>query len=325
MIKVLEDYKNWATFTKNLSPKTIYGNINELKYIFKNLSFRPSLTETLSFLTKLLQQGKSPYHIKRIRSALYSYCEYLISKNKIEKNWAKEIPVPKIIPRIPEILSVEEIEKIINFPIRKGKHGESDRFWNLFFELLAKTGMRLGELRNLLVSDLNLTEQIITIRMTKIKEPRIIPIPPDMIEKLKRWIGNKKPNDYLFPGRSSPICEGACQEELRERAITLGINKRVHPHIFRHSFITELLRQDVSISKVQRIVGHRNLKTTMIYTHLLIDDLKWAMFKHPLIKKNISPQIAKKEIENFLIGFKGFSSSYKLECGDDFLKFVIKF
>lgn len=195
----------------------------------------------------------------------------------------------KLDPFFPNLLTVEEIKALINCPRNYDRwHNYLDRrYYDFFFELVACTGMRRGEAICLNVGDLDFEEMVIRVRQAKFNKPRLVPLPVDLGIRLQEWLEDRKakPEEPLFKsfhkdGRR--VEAHTFINELKIRAKILGIKKRVHLHLLRHCFITELIKAEAPALKVARIVGHASLNTTLKYTHLVVDDLKGVIESHPL-------------------------------------------
>jgi len=171
--------------------------------------------------------------------------------------------------------------------------------------LLAKTGMRVGELCNLRIEDLGLKNKHLKIRESKTRQQRLIPLPPELVKPISQLVAKRLPDDYVFISvtRHSKLPTQLINQELTTRAKQAGITKRVYPHLLRHSFITELLRQDISVLKIQRLVGHQDIRSIMDYCGLLFEDLKESLYRHPLIRKHRNPyeilDAIKKDIKSY--------------------------
>jgi len=210
----------------------------------------------------------------------------------IKENWGKSIPIPKRDKNVPTILTSAEIELLLNCSLsRTYGHSPNPELSKMVFDtilsILAKTGSRLGEVLGMKIKDINLTEDIWTLNETKTRTGRLIPIPPDLNANLRTIIGDRKPDDNIFlnPINGKPIRHHQLENNFRLRLKKCGITKPAIVHTLRHSFITELLRQDVSVLKVAMIVGHDNIKTTQDYARLLTEDLRMAMMRLPLNAK----------------------------------------
>jgi integrase/recombinase XerD len=150
--------------------------------------------------------------------------------------------------------------------------------------------MRRGEAISIDVGDMNFEEMVIRVRLAKFNKPRLVPLPIDLGIRLQDWVENKrkaKPEEPLFKSFHKDARRAQASTfifELKTRARILGIKKRVHLHLLRHCFITELIKAEAPALKVARIVGHTSINTTLRYTHLVVDDLKGVIENHPLNK-----------------------------------------
>ena len=331
--KLINDYTDYIRYDRDLSAQTVKVRKQWLSKFFRDLTGREFVFENIRDVIRTYKQSTlSPNYIHVLITSLNSFILFLIAE--------KHLPVEDITSQLNALrpkkklvlyqtLSLEEIEKVISPPDREPRHNfpdapnlypkyvEVDEMWSLFFEFMAKTGARVGGIINLNLGDLNFALEEFLIRETKTDEQRIVPIPPDMGGKILQWIKTQRkgapPTAPLFVSmhfrRTSPnrrVGETMVNKALRERAKRAGlhVDRRFHAHAFRHSFVTALLREDVAISKVQRIVGHRKVDTTMIYTHMITDDLREAMLKHPLIRKSRDPKAIMRQVKDELKSFK---------------------
>ncbi len=328
-----QDYIEFIKYDRDLSEQTVKVRRQWLSKFFSDLGEGDFSFENIRDQIRSYKKSNlSPNYINVLITTLNSFIRFLIAEQHLPlKDITSRLnalrPKKKIV--LYQTLSLEEIEKVINPPARKPtnncpdvphlypKYVEVDEMWSIFFEFLAKTGCRVGEVLNLNLGDLNFGSEEFIIRETKTDEQRIVPIPPDMVIKLKSWVNAHRkgapPTAPLFVSmhfrRTSPnrrVGGTMVNKALRERARRAGlhVDRRFHAHAFRHSFITELLRVDVAISKVQRIVGHRKVDTTMIYTHMVTDDLRDAMLKHPLIRKSQDPKMIMKNVKEEIKSFQ---------------------
>jgi len=329
----LKEYLDFIKYDRDLSDHSVKVRRQWLSKCFSDLSGQALTYENIRSQLRIYKKsGLSPNYIQVLITALNSYIRFLIAEEHlpikdITSNLNALRPRKKIV--LYQTLSIEEIEKVINPPDRKPRHNcpdvphlypkynEVDEMWSIFLEFMAKTGCRVGEVVGLNVGDLNFGAEEFIIRETKTDEQRIVPIPPDMISRLDQWVktyrGGVPQTAPLFVSmhfrRTQPnrrIGASMVNKAIRERAKRAGlhVDRRYHAHSFRHSFVTELLREDVAISKVQRIVGHRKVDTTMIYTHMITDDLRDAMLKHPLIRKSQDPRDIIRQVKEEIKSFK---------------------
>ena len=175
---------------------------------------------------------------------------------------------PKREKRIPEVLSKDEIRNLLdNIDNTKTK---------LMLSMIYACGFRVSELVNLKVSDLDFTQNIGHVRMGKGRKDRVFNIPQQLkklIEKqVQQQIEAKQP--YLFSSTNEKMSERNLQKLLKKAAQKAGIKKDIHPHTLRHSFATHLLENNIDIRKIQELLGHADLSTTQIYTHVSTEELK---------------------------------------------------
>ncbi|MBS3072583.1 tyrosine-type recombinase/integrase [Candidatus Pacearchaeota archaeon] len=175
---------------------------------------------------------------------------------------------PKREKKIPSVLTKEEVRKIFDACETKKSR--------LMLSLLYATGMRVSEITNLKVGDLQFEEKAGYIKQAKGKKDRIFNIPNSLEEELKSYISDsKKQNgDFVFSGLNGKLTERNIQKIVQRLSKKTGIKKQVHPHTLRHSFATHLLEQGVDIRKIQELLGHADLSTTQIYTHISREELK---------------------------------------------------
>jgi site-specific recombinase XerD len=291
----LKDFKMYLSLDRDCRPHTILQHECNLQLIFrflqsKKLSYNPlAIREFLSHYKESRDAGTIHGYIFTIRVL----CEYLVKHNIISNNWGKEIKLPRRMRKLPEILSVEEIEAIFNAPV-KYKKPEHRQLWDTLFQFLARTGCRIGEALGSSVSTLDLKKGTWKILESKTRQQRLIPLDPEMVKMLEKLIIGKQPDDPIFSSQRIDIKGGFLHQtsvrgELKRRVIATGITKHVSPHTFRHSFITELMRQDISILKIAMLCGHEEIETTQRYAKLVMEDLRSSIVKHPIIAKTRNP------------------------------------
>jgi len=179
------------------------------------------------------------------------------------KNWAiKKIPYAKRPKQQPVILSMEEVCTFIK------------SFTNLKHRMLVMityaTGMRVSEVVNLRVCDIDSKRMMIRIEQGKGKKDRYVPLSPTLLMWLRLYYKTARPTYYLFPGRvpGMPLTRASVHKAMAHRRRTLGISKAVNPRMLRHSFATHLLESGANIRIIQALLGHRSLNTTAIYTNV---------------------------------------------------------
>ena len=181
---------------------------------------------------------------------------------------------PKREKKLPEVLTKEEVRKLIS--------SCNNRKSRLMISLLYAAGLRVSELINLKINNLNFGEKIGYIRRAKGRKDRIFNIPSFIFSDLKKQVKKQKEKkqEYLFTGPKGKLTSRNIQKIVKNTAKKAGINKDVHCHTLRHSFATHLLEDGIDIRKIQELLGHANLSTTQIYTHISREELK--KIKSPL-------------------------------------------
>jgi integrase/recombinase XerD len=187
--------------------------------------------------------------------------------NILKKDITLNIKRPKKEKKIPLVLSKEEIKKLLSsFSNQKSK---------LIASLIYAVGLRVSELVNLKITDLNFGEKVGFVRQAKGKKDRPFNIPEFLIEDLKLYAEQQKKEkqEFLFSGRKGKLSTRNIQKIISTTSKRCGLEK-VHPHTLRHSFATHLLENDIDIRKIQELLGHADLSTTQIYTHVSTEELK---------------------------------------------------
>jgi integrase/recombinase XerD len=187
----------------------------------------------------------------------------------LKRPWlVEDMPVPKRPFRLPEILSQEEVERLIQYA-----GSPLHRIWLL---TLYATGIRRDELVQLQIGDIDSDRMLIRIRQGKGKKDRNVMLSPRLLQELRDYwrSANPKPKTYLFPGKGShpnvdlPITSKSVWDAVQQAATRAGIDKHVHPHTLRHSFATHLLESGADLRTIQLLLGHADLKTTSRYLHM---------------------------------------------------------
>ena len=218
-----------------------------------------------NFMAEKLSHG-SPKSLILIKAALKFYYDEVLKKNIVN------MKTPKTARSLPTVMTREEVRRLINV-VENKKH-------KLIISLLYSSGMRLSELINLKVGDLELVENMGWVRSGKGSKDRMFLLSEKIVPDLKNHLRSMKNEDYVFQGWDGRMSARAVQKIVSGAAKKAGIEKNVHVHTLRHSFATHLLESGEDIRKIQELLGHSNLNTTQLYTHLTTDQLKKV--KNPL-------------------------------------------
>lgn len=209
--------------------------------------------------------GLSPRSLQRRLSACRGFYEWLLRQGVVAANPATGVRGPKAPRKLPQVLDPDEAKVLVEVPT-DAPLGLRDR---AVLELFYSSGLRLSELCALRWHDLDLDDGLVTV-MGKGSRQRSVPIGSHARHALTEWRRSTGAagTDPVFPGRNGPITPRAVQLRLRKLAQQQGLYKRVHPHLLRHSFASHILESSGDLRGVQELLGHADIATTQIYTHL---------------------------------------------------------
>lgn len=288
---LIRKYTQYLKLEKSLSLNTLDAYLTDLNKLLSFLTLENidilnvTLNNLEQFAAGLHDIGIHPRSQARILSGVKSFFHFLVMYDYINNDPSELIEGPKIGFKIPEILTVEEIDKIIDSIDLSMDEGQRNR---AILETLYSCGLRVSELVNLKISNLYLDEEFIKVEGKGSKE-RLVPISPRAIREINLYfIDRNKINikkdyeDYVFISRRrgkalSRIMIFHIVKELAEKA---GITKNISPHTFRHSFATHLLEGGANLRAIQCMLGHESIATTEIYTHIDRNMLRSEILEH---------------------------------------------
>ncbi len=276
----LDKYIRHLALEKALSDNTLFAYQNDLlRYIYyleeKKIDRVEKITPLLlqNFISQLYDVGLSSSSMARNFSAIRGFHQYLVMNNLAETDPSELLETPRLKRKLPTVLSVEEIISIIEQPDIDTALGIRDR---AMLETLYGGGLRISELLNLKLNELYLDEAILRIHGKGSKE-RIVPIGQEAIYRLKIYLGRIRPvlasgvssKNVVFLNRNGrPLTRMGFWKILRKYVVQSNVNQDVHPHTFRHCFATHLLENGADLRAVQELLGHADISTTQIYTHV---------------------------------------------------------
>ena len=288
--KTIQAYKTYIRLEKNLSDNSVEAYIRDIT-VFENFVLRmydvpPTAVEEYMierFLVHLLEKRHKKSSQARELSGIKSFFNYLLLTDKIESSPAEFITAPKSSRTLPDTLSVDEVERIIGSIDTSTDKGLRDR---AMLELMYSCGLRVTELISLKLSDLFFGEGYIRV-LGKGNKQRLVPIGRVAQEYVMSYLDVRKEESsatktkgeqtLFLSNRLSGLTRVMVFNIIRQATELAGITKSVSPHTFRHSFATHLLAGGASIRQVQDMLGHENITTTEIYTHLDPDHLRDAI------------------------------------------------
>ena len=211
------------------------------------------------------RRGLSPKSLQRRLSACRSFYAWLLKHGRIDANPAAAIRAPKAPRKLPQVLDPDEAKALVEVPV-DAPLGLRDR---ALLELFYSSGLRLSELCALRWRDLDFAESLVTV-LGKGRKQRSVPLGSHACNALQEWRASTgaESGAPVFPGRNGPITPRAIQLRVRQLAQQQGLFKRVHPHLLRHSFASHILESSGDLRGVQELLGHADIATTQIYTHL---------------------------------------------------------
>jgi len=289
--EILQAFLDFLAVEKGLSLNTIDSYSRDLKKLFqffkkeKIIWSRAKEENLTAFIHSQSRMGLSSRSLARLISSIKSFYKYLILDGIIDKNPAVNLSSPKIWLKLPQFLSVEEVELLLSQPDQESKRGLRDK---AMLELLYATGLRVSELISLKLKDVNLKDGFLLTRGKGSKE-RIVPIGRQACQAVSRYIDEvrplllKKPDSSLFlSNRSRAFSRQGFWKLLKTHAKKAGLGSKISPHVLRHSFATHLLERGADLRSVQMMLGHTQITTTQIYTHVSRERLRQVYEKyHP--------------------------------------------
>jgi integrase/recombinase XerD len=245
-----------------------------------------TLADLRNFLSVLCRLGIGARSQARIISGIKSFYKFRLIEDVLKNDPTELLESPKIGKRLPETLSLDEINAILASIDLSAPQGHRNK---AMLEVLYSCGLRVSELVNLLISNLSLEHQYLSI-IGKGKKQRLVPISQAAIREINFWLLErdnitikKGHEDYLFLNRrGSKLSRIMVFNIIKEHAALAGIGKNISPHTFRHSFATHLLEGGANLRAIQEMLGHESILTTEIYTHLDVHFLRSEIIRfHP--------------------------------------------
>lgn len=220
----------------------------------------------------------------RLLTCLHSFYQYLLANQLIKKDPTEQLSQPKLEKKLPVFLNIQEVEKLLEAPSSSSLFGQRDR---AMLELLYSCGLRVSELINLSYHNINLKEEFIRIHGKGNKE-RVLPMGEIAIDYLMKYETNARPmllkngqsDSYFLSNRGSAMSRQNFFYIIKAYANQVGIDKPLSPHSLRHAFATHLVQKGADLRSVQLMLGHSDISSTQLYTHIQNAQLKAQHAKH---------------------------------------------
>lgn len=288
---VIEAFLDTLWVEHGLSENTLSAYRNDLLGLSNWLSKATvNITEArrdhlLDYLSYRVQQGSMPRTSARLLSSIRRFYRYLVRQGAVQKDPSAQIEFPKLGRPLPETLTEEEVERLLNAPNTNKPQGVRDR---AMLEVLYACGLRVSELIGLTLGQVNLNHGVIRVTGKGNKE-RLIPFGEQANEWISRFVKearadllkNNRQCDALFiTNRGAAMTRQAFWHLIKKYSKNVGITKHLSPHTLRHAFATHLLNHGADLRVVQMLLGHSDLSTTQIYTHVAQARLQELHQKH---------------------------------------------
>ncbi len=277
----IEDYIHFIQVERQLSINTLASYRRDLENYVRFLQEAEGMsdfgkverTTILRHLEQLRMQGKTSRTVARHISSIRSFHQFLLREKRTERDPTVHLEMPTIEQKLPNILSIEEIESLLTAPNRSKPQGVRDV---AMLELLYGSGVRISELIALDLADIHLTMGFVRVFGKGGKE-RIIPLGKSALTALSAYLDGArgqlqgkypKTDAFFINQRGKRLTRQGCWKLMKEHALKAGIRHVLTPHTLRHSFATHLVENGADLRAVQEMLGHADISTTQIYTHI---------------------------------------------------------
>ena len=293
MKELIDEFLSYLSVERGLSDNTLESYRRDLERFFEYLKTRHIVSvqrvtrQTIpSFMFSEKDRGLSANSVSRELACLKTFFKFLVRENKIKENPTGAIESPKLWKKLPDTLDVKEVELLLKTPNLRELMGIRDK---ACLELMYATGMRVSELINLKMNDLNMDVGFVKC-FGKGNKERIVPFGRKAKESAARYLDNarskflkKKISNFLFLTRlGKSMSRQTFWKTIKKYTRLAGIKKNITPHSLRHSFATHILERGADLRIVQEMLGHADISTTQIYTHINKERLKSIHHKfHP--------------------------------------------
>lgn len=289
--KLIRRYYQYLKLEKNFSANTIDAYMRDLDKFFLFIKdggkdfLNVNLPDIHEFSAMMVDVGISPVSLSRILSGVRSFYHFLVLSDVLEVNPTELLEYPKKPKRLPDVLSVDEIdaiESVIDLSQPEGQRNKA------IIETLFSCGLRVSELVNLKISNMYLDDEFIKVEGKGSKQ-RLVPISEQAIHEIQLYFLDRnlidiapEYQDYVFVShkRKKPLTRVMVFIMIKNLVEKAGIKKTVSPHTFRHSFATSLLEGGANLRAIQAMLGHESIATTQIYTHIDTSHLREEILEH---------------------------------------------
>lgn len=295
MFDYLALFQEYLTVELGLAKNTQLAYMRDLRLLMKSLQLKAdeellqvSRQQLIAYLVRLKQEGRAASTVARKLASIKAFYRFLTAERYIRRNPAEVLEAASRGLHLPKVLSVQEVERLLDEPNLGTLDGYRDK---TMLELLYATGMRVSELVNVPVRNVDMKMQYVIV-MGKGSKERMLPLGRTALHYLEHYLSVVRPQllhgkpdkaaELFVTGWGGPMTRERFYEIIVAYGKSAGISKRVTPHMLRHSFATHLLNNGTDLRIVQELLGHADISTTQIYTHLDVERLREVYDKtHP--------------------------------------------
>lgn len=295
MFDYLALFQEYLMVELGLSKNTQLAYMRDLRLLMKSLQLKAdeellqvSRQQLIAYLVRLKQEGRAASTVARKLASIKAFYRFLTAERYIRRNPAEVLEAASRGLHLPKVLSVQEVERLLDEPNLGTLDGYRDK---TMLELLYATGMRVSELVNVPVKNVDMKMQYVIV-MGKGSKERMLPLGRTALHYLEHYLSVVRPQllhgkpdkaaELFVTGWGGPMTRERFYEIIVAYGKSAGISKRVTPHMLRHSFATHLLNNGTDLRIVQELLGHADISTTQIYTHLDVERLREVYDKtHP--------------------------------------------
>ena len=287
MFDYLALFQEYLTVELGLAKNTQLAYMRDLRLLMKSLQLKAdeemlqvSRQQLIAYLVRLKQEGRAASTVARKLASIKAFYRFLTAERYIRRNPAEVLEAASRGLHLPKVLSVQEIERLLDEPNLGTLDGYRDK---TMLELLYATGMRVSELVNVPVKNVDMKMQYVIV-MGKGSKERMLPLGRTALHYLEHYLSVVRPQllhgkpdaaaELFVTGWGGPMTRERFYEIIVAYGKSAGISKRVTPHMLRHSFATHLLNNGTDLRIVQELLGHADISTTQIYTHLDVERLR---------------------------------------------------
>jgi integrase/recombinase XerD len=293
MSATIDTYLAYLRDVRRMSSNTVVSYARDLASLAAFAEGKSLAVEMLdrrdleAFARQLVSSGLSPRSVARAIACIRGYFRFLLLEKRIGTDPAEDLRAPRAWPALPKYLDVEEVDRLLAQPDTGTPRGTRDK---ALIELLYATGLRVSELLSLRAGDINLEGGYLTC-IGKGDKQRIVPLGQVAADWVRRYLSEARPallksrkSSWLFVNAKGggQLSRVGFWKILKEYGIKAGVSREISPHVLRHSFATHLLERGADLRAIQMMLGHADLSTTQIYTHVLEARLRTVYDKfHP--------------------------------------------